>query len=312
MSPGAAEEILSRGWLLQAVGVGCAAQLETAAQRGGHARMAARVTAGVQLADHAAPPRLAGRLQVGARGVFHHHGFGHVAGAVAAVERQIAARVPDAVAVKRVVPVHAALQQPRVRVDQQLVRVEPVAALGFIGPVDAVAVQLAWAQVRQVAVPDLVRVLGQRHPRRLAPTAGIEKAQLDPLGVHREQREVDAAAVPVGAERIRRAGPHAGRTGWGHARSPQAIDAAPPAKGRQAISSTSARTGPLASQSRKFTYCSGRSKSSSLRSSAMAACRSSRFLPDTRSSSPWMAACTFSLLSLMCLTSLRAWSESMP
>ena len=44
----------------------------------------------------------------------------------------------------------------------------------------------------------------------------------------------------------------------------------------------------------------------------MTACRSSIFLPVTRTCSSWMAACTFSLLSLIILTSLRALSLSIP
>ena len=43
--------------------------------------------------------------------------------------------------------------RPRVGVDQQLGRIETQAALGFVGPVDAVAVALARADAGQVAVP---------------------------------------------------------------------------------------------------------------------------------------------------------------
>jgi hypothetical protein len=144
-------------------------------------------------------------------GVCHHHALGHVAGAVTAVEGQILARIAHTVTVQRIVPAHGAVQQARVGVQQQLVVVEAVPALGSIGAVDAVTVQLAGPQVRQVGVPDLVRVLGQRHPRRLTPPGGIEQAQLDPFGMQREQREVDAASVPVRTERIRLAGPDAQR-----------------------------------------------------------------------------------------------------
>src|SRR5580700_7092994 len=63
--------------------------------------------------------------------------------------------------------------------------------------------------------------------------------------------------------------------------------------------------------SRKFRYCSGCSTLSP-RSTAIAAWRSSRFLADTRSSVPWIAICTFSLLSLTLRTSLRARSASTP
>jgi hypothetical protein len=52
-------------------------------------------------------------------------------------------------------------------------------------------------------VPHLVGVLGQRHAVDLAPSGAVEDAQLDALGMRREQREIGAAAVPRGAQRIR-------------------------------------------------------------------------------------------------------------
>ncbi len=63
--------------------------------------------------------------------------------------------------------------------------------------------------------------------------------------------------------------------------------------------------------SRKFTYCSGCS-SLRPRTSAIADCRSSRFLAVTRNSPPCTAACTFILLSFISRTSRRASSASMP
>ena len=38
---------------------------------------------------------------------------------------------------------------------------------GVIGPGDPIPVQLTWTDVREVAVPDLVRLLGHRDPVRL-------------------------------------------------------------------------------------------------------------------------------------------------
>ena len=89
--------------------------------------------------------------------------------------------------------------------------VEAVAALGVVGPMDAVAVELARADVRQVAVPDLVSVLGQHDPLELALAAVVEQAQLDLLGVGAEQREVHAAAVEGGAQRVGGARPDRAR-----------------------------------------------------------------------------------------------------
>src|SRR6185369_13969823 len=65
--------------------------------------------------------------------------------------------------------------------------------------------------VREVAVPDEIGALQQFDALDFAPALGIEKAKLDPLGVLREQREVDPRAVPGGAERIGPAAPERAR-----------------------------------------------------------------------------------------------------
>ena len=72
----------------------------------------------------------------------------------------------------------------------------------IVGAVDAIAVERAGPRVRQVAVPDLVGVFRQHDAVDLALARGVEQAELDLFGVRREQREVDALAVPGGAERI--------------------------------------------------------------------------------------------------------------
>src|SRR3990167_1471255 len=64
-------------------------------------------------------------------------------------------------------------------------------------------------------------------------------------------------------------------------------------------------------QSLKFWYCSGKSVIDFLMK-AIASCKSSRFLPVTRTVSPWMLACTFILLSLISLTIFFASSISTP
>src|SRR6185312_4024817 len=66
-----------------------------------------------------------------------------------------------------------------------------------------------------------------------------------------------------------------------------------------------------ARQSRKLSNCSG-SSTSALRSTAIAACRSSRFLPVTRSLSPLICASTLSLASFSVATSFFATGCSMP
>jgi hypothetical protein len=71
---------------------------------------------------------------------------------------------------------------------------------------DAIAVEQPGHGFRQIAVPHLVGVFGQRDAFDLAPAAGFEQAQVDALGVGREQGEIDARAIPRGAEREERPG----------------------------------------------------------------------------------------------------------
>lgn len=62
--------------------------------------------------------------------------------------------------------------------------------------VDAVAVELPGSDVREVAVPDLVCVLGQQNAVKLLPPLGVEKRQLNLLRVLGEECEVHSAPVP--------------------------------------------------------------------------------------------------------------------
>src|SRR6202012_5417095 len=89
-----------------------------------------------------------------------HDALGYERRAVALVEAEIARLVADDVAVAGVVPLDLAGVSPRVRVEQQLVRIEAVALLRRVGTVDAVAVNLSWLQILDIAVEDLVGVVG--------------------------------------------------------------------------------------------------------------------------------------------------------
>ncbi len=105
----------------------------------------------------------------------------------------------------RRVPVDAALDRPGVGVDHELRRVEPVALLGGVGAVHAVAVALPGADPGQVSVP-VERGTLRELVARLA-TLLVVEAELDPLGVLGEQREVRSLSVPRRAEWGRAAGP---------------------------------------------------------------------------------------------------------
>ena len=105
----------------------------------------------------------------------------------------------------REIPGDVALDRLRVGVDQQLGRVEAVAVLGLVAAVDAVAVALPGPDAGEVAVPVEGRVLAQRDA--LLGVGLVEEAELHPLGVLGEEREVRAVAVPGRPERKRATGP---------------------------------------------------------------------------------------------------------
>jgi len=89
-------------------------------------------------------------------------------------------------------------------VDEELVGVEAMTVPRLVRPIDTIAVEGPRPRIRQIAVPDFVGIFRQRNAVDLANTLRIEETELDPLGVRREQGEIDALAVPRRAEGIRR------------------------------------------------------------------------------------------------------------
>src|SRR5712671_790705 len=126
-----------------------------------------RDAAHVQFEDDGLLPRdlWAAILAPGKSG-FDDSALWDVARVVAPVKRQILARAAEAVAEDRVAPANSALERLGVAVDQQLVRIEPMAIGGIVGPVNAVAVEQARTGVRQIGVPDLVGIF-RKHDARL-------------------------------------------------------------------------------------------------------------------------------------------------
>ena len=94
----------------------------------------------------------------------------------------------------RALPADLALDRLGVRVDQQLGRVEAVAGARVVRAVHAVAVALAGADARQVDVPVERGALADLDP--LLDVLVVEQAQLHPLRVLGEEREVRPVPVP--------------------------------------------------------------------------------------------------------------------
>jgi hypothetical protein len=128
--------------------------------------------------------------------------FRHERRAVALVERQVVSFGADRVAEHRRVPHELAGVGARVRIEQKLVRIETVAGRGLEGPAGAKPVERAGPHARDVAVKDLVGVLGQLESVDLPAVGPVEDADVDPGRVGGEDREIGALRVGGGAERI--------------------------------------------------------------------------------------------------------------
>src|SRR5580698_8605287 len=93
----------------------------------------------------------------------------HEGGAVAVVEGTIIARL-HLVAEHSRIPREPARMGTRVRIQQQLVRVETVACVRLIGALDAIAVPGAGSDARNIAMKDLVGEFRQLEAVRFALT----------------------------------------------------------------------------------------------------------------------------------------------
>jgi hypothetical protein len=71
-------------------------------------------------------------------------------------------------------PLHLAHERLSVGIEQQFIGIEAMAILGIVGAIDPMAIECAGADLRQIAVPDLVCVLGQHDALDLAMFGRVE------------------------------------------------------------------------------------------------------------------------------------------
>ncbi len=104
-------------------------------------------------------------------------------------------------------PGQRTVDRARIRVEQQLVRVEAKTSGGIVGPGYAIAVALTRAQTRNVSSPHRVGVSAHGDAARLAPV-GVEQAEPDGRRVLRVKAEPHAGGVRDGPLRIPGLGAH--------------------------------------------------------------------------------------------------------
>src|SRR5690606_20574574 len=133
--------------------------------------------------------------------------------------------MPDAIAEHGVIPLHRPQQLPRIRVYQQLLRVEAVPPGWLVRPVCAVAVDQAWLRIRQITVPDLVGAFRQWQALHFPATLRVEQAELHLPGMTGEDGEVHSRTIEMGAQRpgFPRFKPVSCLTGGTHRSSPRVL-----------------------------------------------------------------------------------------
>src|SRR4029453_2080665 len=137
-------------------------------------------------------------------GLIDHHALRHAARIIATVEREITARAAGAISEMRIAPDQPPGEPLGIRIEQELVRIETKAMLGFIGTGHAVTVELARADVVKVAVPNVLAAFRQGNTLELPPPMAVKQAKFDFGGIGRKQRKICPPPVPGSAERMRR------------------------------------------------------------------------------------------------------------
>src|SRR5580704_2465823 len=89
------------------------------------------------------------------------------------------------------------------RIEQKLMRIKAMTSLGLIRTMDAVPINSGGSHVRQITVPNLVRVFRECDSLKFTFASLIEQAQLDFGRVSREEGEVCPLSIPSCAAGMR-------------------------------------------------------------------------------------------------------------
>ncbi len=146
-----------------------------------------------------------------------HHALGGRRRVVARVHVQVALFLAERITVLPGRAKEGPIELPGIRVDQQLVGIAAPAVQRLVRAMHAQPVARPGSQARNESVPDVVGAGGERDATFFTLAAGVEQADLHPLGSAGIDREVDAAVTEGGAQRPGRARLAAGGPGrFGH------------------------------------------------------------------------------------------------
>ena len=143
----------------------------------------------------------------------------HPRRAVAPIESQIRVRMPDLIPEQRITPRHRPINRPRIRIQQQLRRIEPMPRLRLPRPLHPIPIPHPRPRLRKVHMPHMLRLLRDRDARLPIP---LKQTKLDPSSVLGKERKVDPRPIPSRAKRIGPPRPPTHRNGprsRGHKRS---------------------------------------------------------------------------------------------
>src|SRR5438270_12148745 len=176
----------------------------SSAQRRRHIRMLNREALHVRFENYGAMPR-SSRRRISSPGKcrIDHDALQHSCRAVAAVEGKVFMAASDFVTEKRVVPPHAILNLPGIRIEQKFVTVKAQPFGWIVRTMHSISIYETWASFRQITVPTLVGIFRHQNAICFTPSRGIEKTQLDFFRALGKEREIHAFAVPGGSQRIR-------------------------------------------------------------------------------------------------------------
>jgi len=90
------------------------------------------------------------------------------------------------------------------------VRIEAQSFGGLVGSMNPISIKQFWPSFGQIAVPDLVGLLGHVDAVQFAPAGFVEEAEFDFLRMFGEDGEIDSFTIPGSAEGVGLARPNDG------------------------------------------------------------------------------------------------------